>query len=129
MDIDSIIGIALETIILSPFALIYLAYMEINGDGVLLKSGFQNILLLISTGIFTAVPLVLFSYGVRLVNLSKIGFIQYYAPSLSLLIGVFIFKESFTKVHFISFSFIWTAILIVLLYPCLKKLQAIFQLF
>lgn len=127
MDIDSIIGITAETIILSPFALIYLTYIEFVGDGVLFKSSFQDILLLISTGIFTAIPLVLFAYGVKLVNLSKIGFIQYYAPTLSLIIGIFIFKESFTRIHLISFSFIWAAVLIVLLYPFFKKLKTIFK--
>ncbi|QEK11516.1 EamA family transporter RarD [Crassaminicella thermophila] len=122
-NIDPIIGITAETVLLLPFALIYVVYSESIGEGVLIGSSIGNLFLLISTGAFTAIPLIIFSYGVKLVNLSKIGFIQYYAPTLSLLIGIFIFKESFTKIHFISFGFIWTAILIVLSYPIVKRLQ------
>ncbi|SKC86237.1 EamA family transporter RarD [Maledivibacter halophilus] len=125
INIDPIIGIAAETIVLLPFAIIYLLYSKFLGKNMFIGSDIQDILLLISTGFFTAVPLMLFSYGVKFVSLSKIGFIQYYAPTLSLFIGIFIFKESFTKIHLISFCFIWIAILIVLFHPILKKMQTI----
>jgi len=77
----------------------------------------RDIILLISTGAFTSIPLVLFSAGVRWIDFSNLGFLQYYAPSLSLLIGVFIFQEPFTAIYFLSFSCIWTAILMVILTP------------
>ena len=60
------------------------------------------------------IPLALFSYGVRAVKLSRLGFMQYYSPSLNLLIGVFVFREPFTPAHLAGFGLIWTAILIVL---------------
>lgn len=123
ISIDTIIGITSEMLILSPIALVYIIYMEVTGNGVVTTSSFVDILLIISTGIFSAVPLLMFSYGVKLINFSKIGYMQYLAPSLSLIIGIFIFKESFTKIHLICFGFIWTAIAIVLIYPRLTKFK------
>ncbi len=115
--IDDILGITAEMLVLAPLALGYVAFVEFNGEGVLRGADTSRILVLLSTAFITAIPLALFSYGVRRVNLSRLGFIQYYSPSLSLLVAVFAFGEPFTKNHMISFSLIWSAIAIVLLYP------------
>jgi chloramphenicol-sensitive protein RarD len=116
--IDPLIGITAETALLTPFALAWLIYTAITGGG-----SDQNIftnssrfLLTASSGIFTALPLVLFSYGVKKINLSKLGFIQYYAPSLNLVIGVLILGETFSELHLISFLHIWISILIVIFF-------------
>ena len=120
-QVDSLVGITAETLILAPFALAYLLAQQRTGLPVFADHSIKTVGLLISTGIFTSVPLLLFSYGVRGMPLSSLGFIQYYAPTLSLGIGIFIFKEAFSVVHFISFSFIWLAILIVLFVPLLQR--------
>lgn len=118
---DALVGITAETLILLPFTLVYLLIRQAEGVPVFADHSIETIGLLISTGIFTSVPLLLFSYGVRGMQLSSLGFIQYYAPTISLGIGIFIFKETFSLMHFISFSFIWLAILIVVFTPLLKR--------
>lgn len=127
VDINPIIGITAEVSILLPIALGYLVHSEMTGAGVMFGVNGTNIFMLISTGAFTAIPLLMFSYGVKVVNLSKIGFIQYYAPTLSLLLGVFIFKEVFTKMHLISFGAIWVAVIIVMVGPYLKVRSAAYR--
>lgn len=117
---DSLVGITTETLILAPFALAYLLVEQKAGIPIFADHSIKTVGLLISTGIFTSVPLLLFSYGVRGMNLSSLGFIQYYAPTISLGIGIFIFKETFSSIHLISFSFIWLGILIVLFFPMIK---------
>lgn len=113
-QLNPLLSLTVEIIVLFPFALAYLLSIEFQNKGVFFQSPGSLSLLIISTGVFTAIPLMLYSYGVQRVNLSKLGFIQYYGPTLSLFLGVFLFKESFTKIHFISFSFIWVAIIIVI---------------
>jgi len=120
--IDALIEVTLESLILSPFLIIYLFYnLFVNGYNIFYTDNITNILLLISTGIFTFLPLLLYSYGVKNINFTNLGFIQYWAPSVSLCIGIFIFKETFSTIHLISFSFIWVATLIVMIYPLFLK--------
>lgn len=69
-------------------------------------------LLLIGSGIITAIPLIWFTERAKRVPLSTIGFIQYLTPTLILLLGVFIFKEPFTLTHTLSFGFIWFALVL-----------------
>ena len=114
-------GVTAETLILTPLAILFLVYQKGRGIPVFFTSSPKDVVLLISTGAFTSIPLLLFSTGVRWIDFSNLGFLQYYAPSLSLLIGIFVFRERFTPVYFLSFSCIWTAILIVLFTPILMR--------
>lgn len=118
---DPIVGITAETLLLLPLAIGYLVFKQMAGLPFFITATGENTMLLISTGVFTSVPLLLFSVGVRGLDLSNVGFIQYYAPSLSLVIGIFVFKETFTTIHFLSFGLLWLAILIVLIAPFLQK--------
>ena len=117
---DSLVGITLETLLLAPIALAYLIIKMNTGLPFFGTESTKSVLLLMSTGIFTSIPLLLFSYGVRGMNLSSFGFIQYYAPTVSLIIGIFIFNEHFSTMHLTSFGFIWIGILIVLIGPIIK---------
>jgi chloramphenicol-sensitive protein RarD len=110
-------GITAETVILLPFAVLFLVYQRTAGIPWFFTGDMKDVLLLVSTGIFTSVPLLLFAIGVRWIDFSNLGFIQYYAPSLSLLIGIFIFREPFTPIYLLSFGLIWTAVLIVVFTP------------
>lgn len=112
VNIDSIIGLALETFFITPVALIYLLKTHINGSGYYGTGSWHITLLLTLSGIITALPLLWFAQAARRVPLSTMGFIQYLSPSLSLLIGVIIYHEAFTAVHAISFGFIWLALVI-----------------
>ena len=119
--IDPVVGITVETLMLLPLAIIYLYVKSCAGEPFFATAATKDALLLISTGIFTSVPLLLFSLGVKGINLSNLGFIQYYAPSLSLIVGVFIFHEQFSTIHLLCFGLIWLAILIVLLTPLARR--------
>jgi len=110
IQLGAITGIALETLIMTPFALLYLNYVHNNG-ALFFGFGHPGIsALLAGAGVVTAVPLILFASGARRLPLSTMGFLQYIAPTIALLLGVFIFHEPFTTVHMVSFVFIWVAL-------------------
>ena len=121
IKVNALLSLTVEIIVLLPFALSYLVSLELNNKGIFLQSSPKLMLLIISTGLFTAIPLLLYSFGVQRINLSKLGFIQYFGPTLSLVLGIFLFKETFTKIHLISFSFIWLSIIIVIFYSYISK--------
>ncbi|MCB2358213.1 EamA family transporter RarD [Clostridium estertheticum] len=109
---NSIVGLTLETTMLTPVALAYIAARQFSGVGAFHKEGVVVILLLIGAGVVTAVPLLLFASGARRLPMSVLGFTQYISPTISLLIGTFVYHEGFTAVDLISFSFIWAALAI-----------------
>ncbi|GEN34326.1 EamA family transporter RarD [Aneurinibacillus danicus] len=109
---EALVGLALETVFMVPFAFGYLVFLETSGAGAIGHVSTSELLVLAGSGIVTALPLLWFAKGTRLVPLSTIGFIQYLSPTITLLIGVFVFKETFTSVHMVSFAFIWCALLL-----------------
>src|SRR5699024_5720208 len=74
-----------------------------------------TVILLIGAGIATALPLLLFAKGAKQIPLSMIGFLQYIAPTIMLFLGVFLYKDTFSSEHFISFLLIWIAFIVYLL--------------
>ncbi|MEW6697585.1 MAG: EamA family transporter RarD [Bacillota bacterium] len=112
VHLGAITGITTETLIISPFALLYLTYIHKSGSGSFGAAYPDITALLIGAGIVTAVPLILFSKGANRLPLTIIGFLQYIAPTIALLLGVFLYHEPFTSVHMVSFAFIWVALLI-----------------
>lgn len=110
VNIGAITGITVETAISSPIALLYVSYLQIHGSGAFQFN--STSLLLMGAGVVTAIPLVLFAKGANRLPLSMLGFIQYMSPTISLLIGIFVYHEPFTSMHFLSFSFIWLALII-----------------
>ena len=105
-------GLFLETTLLTPFAAGYLLYLQRGGASTFSSAPWPLILLLISTGIVTGLPLVWFGHAARHLRLSTVGFLQYLSPSCSFFLGVFLYREPFTRTHLITFSFIWAALLI-----------------
>lgn len=110
VKVDALLGLALETAVVVPIALLYLGVMEANGGGALGGKPFSTIILLIGTGVVTAAPLLLFGHAAKIVPFTTIGFIQYLSPTLTLLLGVFVYHEEFTITHAWSFGFIWIAL-------------------
>lgn len=108
---ESAIGLTLETMVIAPFALVYLIYMTFQSQTQFFDS-VSTSLLLMGGGIVTALPLLFFAKGAQKVSLSTLGILQYIAPTLSLMVGVFIYHEAFTKAHLIAFIFIWSALAI-----------------
>jgi chloramphenicol-sensitive protein RarD len=110
--LESMHGFSLETLVLFLPALGYLLYREAAGMGALVHQGGQVTLLLILAGPVTSIPLLMFGYSARRIPLSMLGFIQYIAPTLQFLLGVFIFYEPFPPARLVGFSIIWLALLV-----------------
>ena len=108
--LSSIHGFTLETGFLFFPALAYLLFLEFSGQGAFPHGSALETFLLVLTGVATGVPLLLFGAAARLIPLSTLGFIQYLAPTLQFLIGVFIYGEAFSRTQLIGFSFIWVAL-------------------
>ncbi|WCN39343.1 EamA family transporter RarD [Aneurinibacillus uraniidurans] len=125
-SLDSTVGLALETLAVTPVALGYIWLTEVRGDGVLGQASLFETLLLIGGGVVTALPLLWFAQGSKTVSLSTMGFVQYISPTITLALGVFLFHEPFTTVHLISFSFIWSGLAVYSLSytPWLTRLTA-----
>ena len=112
VSIDALPGLAVETILLVPFAVGYLIWCEAQGIGALGHQSGHVDALLLAGGIVTSVPLFLFSYGARRVPYSTIGVIQFIAPSLQLVCGLLVFREPFESARATGFVLIWIGLLI-----------------
>ncbi|TWT26385.1 EamA family transporter RarD [Planomicrobium sp. CPCC 101110] len=112
IKLNALRGLALETLFVLPVATAYYVYLFYTGQAAFLHGSGSTDLLLILSGAATALPLVLFATGAQLIPLYMIGFLQYIAPSLMLIIGVLIYGESFGVVELVSFSLIWCALVL-----------------
>ncbi|MER2192905.1 MAG: EamA family transporter RarD [Solibacillus sp.] len=110
--LDATRGLAIETLFVLPLAVGYLGYIAFIGDMTFLHGDAMTDMLLIISGAITAIPLVLFAKSAKQIPLYLMGFIQYLAPTLGLIIGVFIYHEPFTTVNLIAFSCIWAALVL-----------------
>jgi len=110
--LGSLYGLTLETGIVFPIALIYLAFIGMNGTGAFLHEDAQIDLLLIGAGIVTTIPLLMFASAARQIPLTVVGLLQYIAPTMQFLIGVFLYKEPFDRAHLIGFGIVWVALII-----------------
>jgi chloramphenicol-sensitive protein RarD len=105
-------GLFLETIMLVPAAITYLFVLKTKGSLVFAHADWSLSILLVSTGVVTAVPLFWFGYAARYLRLTTLGFLQYLAPTGSFFLGVFLYHEPFTRGHLITFGLIWIALAI-----------------
>ncbi|MDM8159635.1 EamA family transporter RarD [Labilibaculum sp. K2S] len=108
--IEAISALAVETLILAPFALGYILYKMWIGNGALFTGSISTSSYLMLTGIVTTLPLYWFAKGAQQIPLSALGFMQYIAPTLMLLIGVLIYNEPFRYEQLIAFGLIWIAL-------------------
>lgn len=106
-------GLLVETVLIMPAALTYWVWLLGQGDGALLTGGWIQTALLIGAGPATAVPLLFFAAAVRRVRLSTMGFLQYIAPTMTLLLGTQIYGEPFTAAHAVTFALIWAALALI----------------
>ena len=104
-------GFMLEVLILSTPALAYVIWLESTGQGHFFVSLPQS-LLIMASGLVTAVPLMLYANGAKLLRLSTIGIMQYIAPSMIFIIAIFFFHEPFDMTRMIAFALIWAALVI-----------------
>lgn len=110
--LGSLSGLTLETMLLMPVALGFLVWQHTAGAGALGNIGAMQSALVISSGIVTAVPLLLFAQGARLIQLSTVGLLQYIAPSVQFAIGVFVYAEPLPPERLWAFGLIWMALVV-----------------
>lgn len=112
LPVSALTSIMLETLLITPLALVYEYSLWQQGVSFYASGNLQVIMMLTGAGVVTAIPLLLFTAGARLLPLKIIGFLQYISPTLTLLIGVFVYNETFTASHLLAFGWIWAALLL-----------------
>lgn len=109
--VDSLTGLAFETLIIGIPAAIYILYLELTSSGITNNLPAYYWLLIMASGVATATPLLLYAEGLKRLPLKIMGFIQYLTPTITLLLGVFIFKEPFDISSLIAFSLVWVGLM------------------
>lgn len=105
-------GLTLETGLLLAPALVWLGWSEHTGAGAFLHAGTGSDLLLVGAGVVTTAPLVMFAAAAHRIPLSMIGILQYIAPTIQFLLGVFMYHEPFSRTQFTGFGMVWLAVLL-----------------
>jgi chloramphenicol-sensitive protein RarD len=113
ISVDPVAGLGMESLYLFLPAIGFALWSENgHGGGFFSGWGWRNDALLIFGGAVTALPLIGFAYGVKRIPLSLVGILQYIAPSIGLLLGVFFFREPFDTAKAVGFAAIWTGLLL-----------------
>jgi chloramphenicol-sensitive protein RarD len=110
VPVSPMVGLAVETLLATPLALAFIGYQTATGTGHF-SANLWLTLLLIGAGIVTSFPLLWFNNAAKRLRLSTLGFFQYIAPSLQLTLGIFLYHESFSRTHAVTFGLIWLALL------------------
>lgn len=110
-SLGSLHGLALETVIVFPLAILYLGYCDFTDKGVFFHTGTVSTLLLIGTGLLSMSPLLLFASAAQRIPLSRLGILQYITPTLQFLLATLVYDEPFTRSTLIGFSLVWIALL------------------
>ncbi len=110
--VESIPGLLFETLVLTPVVLAYLVYLHVEGTGAFGRQGATIDLFLAGAGVVTSLPLVGFAFGARRIRLVTLGLLQYAAPSIAFMLGVFVFNEPFSADRLITFGCIWSALVL-----------------
>jgi chloramphenicol-sensitive protein RarD len=109
VPVSPMVGLAVETLLVTPVALGIIGWESFAGASPMGNDALIT-LLFIGSGVTTSMPLLWFNNAAKRLRLSTLGFFQYLAPSLQLLLGVFLYREPFTQTHAVTFGFIWSAI-------------------
>ncbi|PJN24090.1 EamA family transporter RarD [Kitasatospora sp. CB02891] len=116
-------SLAVESAVMFPFALGFLVYLGVRGEGSLGHYGWGHTALLVASGVVTAVPLMCFGAAALRVPLTTLGLLQYLAPVFQFLIGVTVFHESMAPARWAGFGLVWVA-LVVLSVDALRRVRA-----
>jgi chloramphenicol-sensitive protein RarD len=120
--IPSLPGLYIETVILMPLALVYWIYLTtIQSSAFVWSLDATTSWLLILAGPVTVLPLLAFNSAATRLRLSTIGYFQYLAPTINLVLAILIYNEPLTQEKLITFSLIWSALLLVSVETYLKR--------
>jgi len=111
---DAVSGLAIETAILAPAALVAFGVIAATSGLTIGAYGPGYTAVMLSLGVATAVPLILFAAAARRLPLTHIGLIQYFAPILQLIVGAVILGEAMTPARWLGFAVVWTALAILM---------------
>lgn len=111
-SVPALEGLCLETMVLFLPATAFLIYREMVGTGAFGHGGFNQTALLFGTGLITSLPLLLFGYAAQKISLTHLGLLQYIAPSINLLLGIYLYHEPFPLTRVVGFVLIWSALLL-----------------
>ncbi len=121
VHVDAGVSVFFETLVLSPFALVFMAAAEVRGAGAVgVLHGWQW-LLLPAAGVVTTVPLLFFAKGIKSTPMTLSGILMYINPTLQLLLSVLLYQEEFTTTHAILFGFVWSGLALYLLSSLLRE--------
>lgn len=109
--VEAMEGLAVETIVLAPFAFGWILWLQATGHGSFTDDAKTTVLLVLA-GIVTAVPLLWFTAAAKRLTFSTLGLLQYVGPTMQFLTAVLVFGEKLTTAHLICFGAIWSALLI-----------------
>ena len=109
--VEPLTGLAVETGFATPVAVLYLLAVPLSHGGPVLAGTMRESLLLMGSGVVTALPLLWFALGAKRLRYSTLGIIQYLAPTCQLGLAVLVYGEPFTSRHAVTFVLIWTAVL------------------
>ncbi len=110
--LGSLTGLTVETLLLAPLAIGYLLWQHVRGIGALGRVDAAQHALLLSAGLITAVPLLLFAFGARRIRLSTLGLLQYLGPTTQFTIGLVVYREPFTIDRLLGFALIWSGLVL-----------------
>lgn len=109
-DVGAVESLTLETVVLVPLALGYLVWLTASGRSSFGTEGAGHAVLMVSTGLVTAVPLICFGAAATRVSMTTIGLLQYLAPTLQFVLGLVVFGEQMTPVKWLGFGLVWVAL-------------------
>jgi chloramphenicol-sensitive protein RarD len=109
-NVGAIEGLTIETLTLAPLALAYLVVLTVVGGSTFGQLGVGSTLLMIGTGVVTAVPLLFFGGAATRVSLTTIGMLQYLAPVIQFVLGLVVFHEPMSTGRWVGFVLVWVAL-------------------
>lgn len=112
INVDTVTGLSIETLMMLPMAIAYWAWLESTHQSIIFQSDMHITLLLMVSGVVTALPLLLFAYAAKKMSLTAIGFLMYINPTIQFFIAVKLLNEPLNDDLLISFYFIWSALLV-----------------
>lgn len=110
--LNAVLALLYETMLLVPFALAAILYFELTGRGAVAVAEPPQLGLLALAGILTGTPLMLFAMATNRISLITLGITEYISPSITLLLGIFVFREPFDRIQLVTFSIIWVGLVI-----------------
>jgi len=103
-------GLTVETLVLLPFAAVLLLWRAHTGEGALGHVSALQQVLVLGAGVVTAIPLLLFADGAKRIRMTTLGLLQYVAPTVQFLIGLFVYREAFDAPRLQAFALIWAGL-------------------